>query len=563
MKKNLLFLAVALTANFLGAPRALAQWQTVTYSLRGGWNAIYLHGEATHATLDTLLAANPGVVSVWRWNTNPSQAGFTTTPLQPGQGTPEWNVWRRGDPAASTLSTLDGQCAYLVQCTGTATDTLSVAIPQRLLPPRSVWVREGANLLGFPTRKTGSVYPAFSSYFATFPTAIAAGARIYRYAGGPLGLANPMQIFSTTSERVDRDQAYWFEAPVVGDFNAPVEVTSSVPAGLVFGSAGSIVTVRMRNRTSAPVSITVAPVASEPAPAGQDAITGVVPLLRQSFIASTASYITTPLGTGFTEVVAPLSTTKLVFLVDRGAMSGATGAFFASLLRFTDGGNLLDVSLPVTARVGGLTGLWVGDITVSGVQSQAPGAIGTATGRSLPLRTLLHVDDAGTARLLSQVFVGKLAASPDAVGLCLKESALLASAKAEAARYVAAHLPLDRALTGGSGSVATGGTLVRVVDIPYNDPTNPFVHAYHPDHDNLDARGQPLSAGVESPSIRRVCTFTFSTTPPGGGSAQGWGSSVLGGAYTETITGLHKEPLIVTGTFELRRVNETGAITLN
>jgi hypothetical protein len=38
----------------------------------GGWNAIYLHGDATHATIDTLLAANPESSPIWRWNPNPN-----------------------------------------------------------------------------------------------------------------------------------------------------------------------------------------------------------------------------------------------------------------------------------------------------------------------------------------------------------------------------------------------------------------------------------------------------------------------------------------------------------
>jgi len=563
MKKLALLLGVAFSATFLGSPRALAQWQTVTYTLRGGWNAIYLHGEATHATLDAQLADHPSVRSVWRWNPNPEQAGFLTTPLLPGAGTPEWSVWTRGDPAGSTLSVLDGRSAYLVECLGAATDTISLPITQRVLPPRATWVRDGANLIGFPTRKTGSAYPAFSTYFATFPTALASGSRVYRYAGGPLGAANPVQLFSTTSERVDRDQAYWFEAPVVGDFYAPLEITASLPEGLAFGRAGSLITVRVRNRSSAPISVGVAPVASAPAPAGQDPVVGPVPLLRRVFVAASASYETTALGAGFTETIAPQATTELSFLVDRSAMTGAADAFYASLLRFTDGSNLIDISLPVSARVGTLAGLWVGDISLSGVQSKAPGATGSATARPLPLRVLLHVDDAGVARLLSQVFVGRLAAAPESTGLCLRESALLGSAKADAARYVAGHLPLDRALSAGSGSVALGATLVRTVDLPFDDPVNPFVHAYHPDHDNLDARRQPLPAGVESYAVRRVCAFTFAPAPIAGAPSVGWGSTVLGGTYSETITGLHKDPLAVTGTFLLRRVNESGAITLN
>eukprot|EP01035_Chromulina_nebulosa_P011060 gene11060-14803_t len=124
----------------------------------------------------------------------------------------------------------------------------------------------------------------------------------------------------------------------------------------------------------------------------------------------------------------------------------------------------------------------------------ACGAFGTTTVRSFPLRVLLHVDDAGTARLLSQVFVGTLAPAPHNVGLCTRESGLKADAKATAARYVSTQLPLDTEIATGSGTVALGGTLVRTFTLGFNDRVNPFVHAYHPDHDNRDARGNPLAA---------------------------------------------------------------------
>ena len=71
------------------------------------------------------------------------------------------------------------------------------------------------------------------------------------------------------------------------------------------------------------------------------------------------------------------------------------------------------------------------------------------------------------------------------------------------------------------------------------------------------------TAGVESPTISRTCTFTFAPAAPAGSSAIGWGSMVIGGTYSEAITGVHKSTLNVTGTFELRRVSEFGAITLN
>ena len=84
---------------------------------------------------------------------------------------------------------------------------------------------------------------------------------------------------------------------------------------------------------------------------------------------------------------------------------------------------------------------------------------------------------------------------------------------------------------------------------------------YHPDHDNKSPRGDPLGAGDESYSVNRAVSFVFLAAPPAGTSSAGWGTTVLGGTYSETITGAHKAPLATTGTFTFRRINEIGAIT--
>jgi len=546
------------------AASARAQWQNVVYSLKGGWNAIYLHGDATHVSPDTLFAATPEIVSVWRWNPNPNPVQLNASSLVPSASSPEWSVWVRGEPTQTTLASLPGQNAYLIRCTGTAADSFTLTLPQRILPPRSTWVRNGANFLGFPAKLgTAGTFPFFSQYFATFPAAIAANTKIYKYVGGDLGPANPLQVFSPAAERVDCNQAYWFDATVVGNFYAPFEITPSNLDGLTYGRTGAIVTVRVRNRTAAPVTVTVAPVDSAAAPVGQEAVVAPVPLTRRVFNAATATTTETPLVAAFDEVIAPQSTVELTFGIDRAAMTAPAGALYASFLRFTDSGNLLDVLLPANARAASLAGLWVGEVQVSNVQSRAPGATGTTTPRSYPLRVILHVDDTGTARLLSQVFMGKLAPAPHDLGLCTRESGLKADEKASATRLVAVHLPLDTEVSVGTGNVALGQTLVRTVSIPFNDRTNPFVHAYHPDHDNKDARGTPLSAGVESYNLSREFRFAFTLTPPAGSTAVGWGASVIGGDYTEVLTGLHKQPITVNGTFELRRVSELGSITLN
>ena len=45
----------------------------------------------------------------------------------------------------------------------------------------------------------------------------------------------------------------------------------------------------------------------------------------------------------------------------------------------------------------------------------------------------------------------------------------------------------------------------------------------------------------------------------------GWKNYVkmFNGNFTEVITGLHKNPVTLTGTFELRRASEIGTLTVN
>ncbi len=199
------FLA-ALTALVLLASHASAQWQTTTYQLKGGWNAIHLTGNANQSPLETLLPSS--VIEVWRWNPNPTQIQFTQSPLLPSAGTPEWSVWKRGQPEDSTLLQLTGQASYLVKCSGTSSSNYSVPILQSPLPPSNRWVRNGANLMGFPAAGSGSGQPLMSAYFASFPIATAPNTRVFKYAGGDLGAANPVQVFSPAVERLDRTKAY-------------------------------------------------------------------------------------------------------------------------------------------------------------------------------------------------------------------------------------------------------------------------------------------------------------------------------------------------------------------
>ena len=545
--------------SFLLAATAHAQWKTTTYTLKGGWNAIYLRGDVPQDSLEDLFPA--AVIEVWRWNTNPDQVQFTQSPLIPSAGTPDWSVWKRGLPEESSLSKLIGQSAYLVRCSGSSANSYSVSLKQSLKMPAGSWVRNGANLLGFPSYKNGSSFPTFSSYFATFPAAIASNAKIFKYVGGDLGAGNPLQVFSPNNERLDATQAYWFSAEVVGNFVAPLEVRTSTANGLSFGRSGSVITVRVQNRTAAAVGVTFTPEMSEAAPTGQTEVAGMVPLTRRTFNAVSNQWTETGFVSSFTEAIGPSGSLELSFGIYRageGMTAAAAEALFASFVRVTDSASLMDVWVPVTARKSSLAGLWLGDAVVSGVESKTAGYTGTATAQTYSLRYIVHVDDAGNARMLSQVFLGLLAGESPQPGICTLESGLGVADKASARRMVSAHMPLDRVLDGGI--MALGGSMNCTISTPFNDPTSPFVHQFHPDHDNKSGI-TALVSGQESYDLSRAVTFDISATAPEGVSSAGYGSNIIAGGYTEVLSGLRKDSVTVTGSFTLHRVSEIGTLS--
>ena len=91
--------------------------------------------------------------------------------------------------------------------------------------------------------------------------------------------------------------------------------------------------------------------------------------------------------------------------------------------------------------------------------------------------------------------------------------------------------------------------------------SNPFLHTYHPDHDNLDTTFKhQLAQGAESYTVRR--DITLSVQPVAGGSASFANSAQsLSGTYAETITvlGLARAG----GTNDTRVFHVQGAFGLN
>ena len=551
-----------LLMTLLGLASARAQWVTRSYPLVTGWNGIWLAGDASYTTVADLFAAYPAVTEVWRWNPNADQTNFVQTPSEPTTASDEWTVWKRNDSDEQLLSRMVANSSYLIR--STAATTLNVK--QLVVPPTATWLISGANFLGFPSAGSGTSAPTISRYLASYPSAsttvLAPTTKIYKYIGGELGPGNPLQVAPGT-ETLEKGKAYWFNVATVGNFTAPVEYEVASSAGLAFGRTQAVMSVGITNRSTTSLTLTVALGASESAPGSQPAVSGGVPLTQRVFNSSTNSYTETPMGGSFTVTIAASGRTTLDFGIDRSKMTGTADAFYASILRFTDSAGLSDVSLPVSGQTASTAGLWLMNTQVSQVDSTVSGS-GSSTPQPFPLLFLAHVDSAGNARLLSEAFVGKLTTTGNPVGICISESRVLgfSASDLKPVRYFASQMPTSITSILGTGAMATGSTLSWLIPILFNDPTNPFVHNYHPDHDNLNAKGEALTAGQESFTINRNCQFTFTADPPDGNYVAGWGTTVLGGAYLESISGLHKQVLQVGGTFRMRRISEIASIDL-
>jgi len=187
--------------------------------------------------------------------------------------------------------------------------------------------------------------------------------------------------------------------------------------------------------------------------------------------------------------------------------------------------------------------------------------------RPFPLRLIVH-HDGTTSRLLQRAHLGRDSTSNQVVAA---RQATVAGDLANARRLSAVHLPTSDANAPWlmTGTMQPGATLVTTVDIPFNDQaSNPFLHTYHPDHDNIDNRDDTfqalLSSGKESYDLRRLMNLSF-TAPGDDFDSRTRGGTSLTGNYAETMSFRAGTTVLqqfnVMGTFSLTRVTDTATFT--
>jgi hypothetical protein len=134
----------------------------------------------------------------------------------------------------------------------------------------------------------------------------------------------------------------------------------------------------------------------------------------------------------------------------------------------------------------------------------------TSVPKAMPLRLILHAEPRSggdhAVRLLQRVYFAL--DSTGRVVLATQPSALTVS-NSSIRRLSSLHVPWTERNHPIPCAGGLRGSLSGEMVSGYSDPiSNPFVHTYHPDHDNRDARFESvLGRGRESYSIRRAFTL--------------------------------------------------------
>jgi hypothetical protein len=571
-----------------------AQWVTQSFVVKPGWTAVYLNVAATYQSLDQLVGNDPlnPIDQIWLWKAPASSMQYITTPANPLTSGSDWAQWSRpGVGANNTFSALIPNAAYLVHSVSTTNYTWK--IKGKPIAPNYTWTTTGLNFIGLPTPADNP--PNFDTFLA--PSPVAGAAEIYQYLGGSLGPLNPRQVISLHATPVVRGQAYWIRAgSVFNDYFGPFQVSLGGSGEVALGIAGSQHAVYLHNTTASNLVVCAQLLPSETPPAGQTPIVGTPSVLvRGNLNTTNLTYGYTDLSTSGSTCWTlkpkgqPGSDVTVVLGVNRTALTGAPGSLYAGILRFTDSLNLSQVDVPVSAQSSAVTGLWIGKASVTQVGNYLKTfqrdltdnspvissngnyivtGINTNLGavtQSFPLRLILHNDGTNVV-LLQRVFYGVNAGTN--LVISTGESALDPQHLDTARRISAAAFPWssDNQPWTCTGQFAPGGTLATTVQLSYtNQASNPFLHGYHPDHDNLDATFQnQLPRGSESYDITRRIALNIS--PPGSdfASLTAAGHSFTG-TYLETITlaglGTDTRDYNVSGVFALNRISPIATLT--
>lgn len=568
---------------------ARAQWITQRLNLKAGWNAIHLKVNPSDTSCAKVFA-DSRIKEVSWWNRDRLNDGT-------GSMITDFCNWYKDDPEACTFGRVVGDQRYLVRTT--ADMTLEV-VGTPAIPKGTIYLGE-YNLVGVNVNNLAAAgnEPTYYEYFQPF---------YYRTPSWcEVSPQNTMVRLSNSALIKDASKAVWLDAAGSG------MATFTGPFLLTLGNADKTVnwtddatlvrTITVKNTTSEERILHIERDSSLDPPTGERRSAGNVQLLRETidWSGGFANRVYKQMAFPFTTNLAAGATFNLRLKPDTSRMAATAAGDYMSVLTISDKGSTIGgekrpdgtclyrvgVSAAgslMSQELAAGAGLWVGTVVLAEVNrakmmSSAepewdPDRLVPAP-HPFQFRLLVHVDANRTARIVKEVFTAK--ASPEAATMLLADRDTAVAFRGEypkgsITRTSSANFPFmsPLALYGGR-FMAPGDTISGTFTQAYDDKTNPFVHAFHPQHDNVEFNNQKptkLASGdegrgeYESWSVTREISLTFADEDPTGAAGVEWNRSVTGGVYEETVSGLtgQGKPVKTRGIFRLMRVNDVDTL---
>jgi hypothetical protein len=562
-----------------------AQWVQQRFVLKAGWNAVFLEVDPSPGECNAIFAGLP-IESVWDWNRSTDSAQFVQDPSTLIPGAPGWLTWfPPAHPLAAQANLFilrDGR-SYLIKLADNAPITALTVTGKPSL--RGItWQAGGANFVGFHVATNPT--PSFATLFAG--EAGLAGQPVYRLAAA--GAWEPISNLAATGPKPG--EAYWVRCRAPATRSATIEVNPGSSQGLIFGGDAVEQSIRIRNTSASARTISVRLLPSATPPAGQPPSAGAAPLEYRDANYAQTQFLWKPLTNTLSFAsLSPGAEWNVQLAVRRAGLAPpVSGTEFQSVLEVNDDAGtrwLIPVSVARTfplasnGPTNAFTGLWIGEAVITAVSQPSHSSDPLLTrpaGGEFQFRLIVHVDAAGSARLLQNIFLVRkpptFKPDPENPGFNIPDQParsvvvtdetlippIVGTAGVIGRRASSAAFGFRQPAMLAGGAFGTG-TLTNTFTLGYNDPLNPFKHIYHPDHNNLDERfEQTLPEGKESFTVTRSLRLEFTTTDPLGLNPPGWGDTESGGTYRETISGLHRSAITVSGNFRLVRVLTTAAL---
>ncbi len=577
----------------LGPIPLSAQWFTQAIPLSPGWNGVQLLVQPVQSDCAVIFSNRP-VEKVFWWRRTGTGMEFDLDPALLFPRSADWESWFSGNSGGSSFGNLlAGESYEVYVATNASPFTLHVTGKPVLNATR--WLPGALNLTGLPVSTSPAVsFTEFFSFSSDF-TVNNATATVFRVSGPN---NTPQRIWTPATELIRGGEAYWIAADAnVRDYAGPIRVrTGSGSRLLDFGRSVAAQALVVENLTATGRTIQIRHHASEPPPdlPGASALLGKMTLLYKA-AAVGSDY--QPLPDTLTTNIPAHGSLSLTLIPDPQSLTGGVaGAAWQSVLRVTDGGNAAFPAAAVDVRVGvscdgsiasqlAPAGLWVGSVSVTDVE-RAPTREGVTNvwsgdgpmpvGIPYQYRVIVHIDAEGRAKLLQRALLAwRTGSADDASGSLSSVTGVVSvladetdaenfarqHADARIVRISSVCFPTTLRPVNMTGAFGAPHTLHAVVTLPYDNPVNPFVHRYHPQHDNLrydNGVASALAEGVESHTITRELVFRFEAVDPVGGIAnRNWGTREAGGTFEETVDGLNKT-IRARGTFRLERISQVS-----